>query len=78
MNEKNINMTANCQIIYDKFCRDQQKAICALLGKHYSMRPDSIQNNWFGGFKIIPEGKLLDTYKILISYEINQNVYHEK
>jgi len=76
--DKNANMTINCQNIYNKFSREYQKEICGLLGKYFEMRPDSIQNNWFNGFKIIPKGKLLDTFKILVSFEITKNTLYEK
>ena len=47
-------MNQNIQQLFNLLDSDQQKQLVKVLAEHYKKKPLSIRNNWFSGYKQIP------------------------
>lgn len=58
-------MEANIQKLFNLLNKDQQKQVIKVLAEHYKREPISVRNNWFSGYKHIPEQYHTEILKIL-------------
>jgi len=61
-------MNDNIQELYYNLKTARKKEIIKLLSENFDIRPDSILNHWFSGFKIIPKNKREETVRIIQNY----------
>jgi|TARA_R100001377_G_scaffold35005_2_gene19300 hypothetical protein len=58
-------MDQNIQELFNLFDSSQQKEVVTTLARHYNKKPLSIRNNWFSGYKQIPDQYHDEVLKIL-------------
>tara|TARA_R110002050_G_scaffold54049_3_gene122618 strand:- start:436 stop:654 length:219 start_codon:yes stop_codon:yes gene_type:complete len=58
-------MNQNIQQLFNLLDSDQQKQLVKVLAEHYKKKPLSIRNNWFSGYKQIPNQYQSEILRIL-------------
>tara|TARA_R110002020_G_scaffold156449_1_gene338569 strand:+ start:2493 stop:2708 length:216 start_codon:yes stop_codon:yes gene_type:complete len=58
-------MNENIQQLFSLLDSNQQKVLVKVLAEHYDKKPLSIRNNWFSGYKHIPNQYQDEVLRIL-------------